>query len=85
MKTKPDTDDKHGIDKSEALQYNTDNKIECYLQCRYCCDEVGYLNSIDDHINIKHYAQVQVGLTTKGVQVWCRRHNCNIAHIEVKT
>lgn len=33
-------------------------------------------------ISLQDYTQIDAGLTHLGIQVWCRRHNFNIVHID---
>lgn len=51
-------------------------EITLYLHCRKCVDE------IPDDVNPKDWAQLEVGWTSEGLQVWCRRHECNVVHID---
>ena len=45
------------------------NWIKGYIHCRKCVSE--------------HKGQnVSVGWTTKGLQVWCDHHECNIMHVD---
>lgn len=46
------------------------NLIVRYVHCSFCFNE-GKRPSIE------------AGITPDGLQVWCRNHNCNIAHFEL--
>jgi len=38
-----------------------------------------------DGISPRDYAQYEVGFTVTGIQVWCKRHDCNIVHIDFQS
>jgi len=44
-------------------------EIQLYLHCGLCLSE-------------KVRADIEVGWTPEGLQVWCRNHDCNIIHID---
>lgn len=50
--------------------------ILTYIHCALCCEEV------PEGISMQEYALEEVGLTRVGLQVWCRRHNANILHLD---
>jgi len=52
------------------------NEIAAYLHCALCLDE----RPAD--ISPRDFAALEVGWTPRGLQIWCRRHDCNIAHID---
>ena len=61
------------------------NRIEHYLVCELCAQDVAKANSeanVTDEISLQDYTQIDTGLTNRGIQVWCRRHNFNIVHID---
>jgi hypothetical protein len=47
-----------------------------YYHCRRCLKEK------PDDISPRDYAQMEVGATRRGIQIWCKRHEVNIAHID---
>jgi len=49
-----------------------------YLHCAKCLDEK------PDDVSPRDWARQQVALTTKGIQVWCTRHDVNIDHMEIR-
>lgn len=53
------------------------NKIEMFFHCKKCMKEVDNL-----HMSPREYAEVEVGWTKKGFQVWCKRHEMNIVHVD---
>ena len=59
----------------EALSLN----IDSYVACTKC---VGELAGIEPKISLQDYAAIDVGFTNWGLQVWCRRHQVNIVHLD---
>ena len=59
----------------EALSLN----IDSYVVCSKCAEEVAH---IKPKISLQDYASVDIGFTRWGLQVWCRRHQTNIAHVD---
>ncbi len=55
------------------------NEIVRYFNCRKCIEE------LPPGTTPQEYTKIDVGYTSKGVQVWCVRHNINIVHIEMET
>ena len=53
--------------------------IESYVACTKCAAE---LADIEPKQSLQDYAQIDVGFTRWGIQVWCRRHRANIIHID---
>jgi hypothetical protein len=51
------------------------NEIVVFIHCRKCVAElpVGF--------SPRDYAQIEVGYTKTGYQVWCKRHECHIEFI----
>lgn len=54
------------------------NKIEitAYMHCKKCMD------AIPEKTSPRSWAQLEVGWTPAGLQVWCRRHECNVLHVD---
>lgn len=48
--------------------------------CAKCADEVA--SGGTDAGSLWDYVKVDVGFTERGVQVWCRRHEVNVVHID---
>ena len=59
----------------EALSLN----IDSYVACPKCAKEVA---DIEPKISLQDYAAIDVGFTNWGLQIWCRRHQVNIVHID---
>ena len=52
------------------------NEIISYFHCGMCLQE------IPDGVSPAVWADLEFGFTEKGLQVWCRRHDCNLIHID---
>jgi len=52
------------------------NEIHTFLHCAKCLSEK------PPNISARNWSLVEVGLTSKGIQIWCRRHEANIVHID---
>lgn len=52
------------------------NCIETYLHCGLC------LNEKPANQSPQQWVQMEVGFTKIGMQVWCKRHDVNVAHID---
>ena len=63
-------------DENSNLLYNiTEN-----LVCNQCYEE--YCAGLTDSSSLQQYSMLDVGLTDIGLQVWCRRHNVNVVHVD---
>jgi hypothetical protein len=52
------------------------NEIVQYFHCAKCLKEK------PSNISPRDYAQLEVGFSILGVQVWCKRHECNVMHMD---
>lgn len=52
------------------------NGITAYLHCSLCLAER------PPDVSPAEFSQLEVGLTKIGLQVWCRRHEANVCHID---
>jgi hypothetical protein len=59
-----------------AERISNDNEIAMYLHCSRCLAEK------PSGISPKEWAQLEVGWTPHGLQVWCRRHGLNVLHVD---
>jgi hypothetical protein len=48
--------------------------------CAKCADE--FASGGTDAASLRDYVTVDVGFSDQGVQVWCRRHELNVVHID---
>jgi hypothetical protein len=53
------------------------NKIEMFFHCKQCMKELDNLE-----MTPREYADLEAGWTKKGFQVWCKRHELNIIHVD---
>jgi len=51
-------------------------EINQYLHCGKCIEE------IPDGLSAQEWQQLEIGYTAKGLQIWCRRHDCNVCNID---
>ena len=52
------------------------NSIVMFFHCRRCLEEM------PEGTSPREWAQLEVGWTQIGLQVWCRRHEVNIMHVD---
>ena len=57
-------------------QEGGNNKIETFFTCALCYEE------LPDGVSMQEFGANECGWTEKGFQVWCRRHDANIVHID---
>jgi len=51
-------------------------EIKTYFHCGEC------LKSLPVGKSPREWGQLEVGFTVPGIQVWCKRHNLNVMHID---
>lgn len=51
-------------------------RIESYFHCGKCLDEM------PGGFSPREWAQLEAGWTVEGIQIWCRRHECNVMHMD---
>ena len=56
-------------------------EIGLFFHCKQCGKEIDS-GEAGDGVSPCTYSQLEVGWTEKGLQVWCRRHDLNIIHID---
>lgn len=52
------------------------NEIKLYFHCGLCMKE------LPEGISPREWARLEVGWTERGLQVWCKRHDVNVMHID---
>lgn len=52
------------------------NEIKLFMHCGLCMAEMPAGQSPRD------WAQLEMGWTPIGFQVWCKRHDCNVLHVD---
>lgn len=62
--------------------YHTDPSLPCaigmYLHCAKCLAER------PRGVSAAEWSRTQIGPHEKGFQVWCQRHDCNVAVIQLR-
>jgi hypothetical protein len=53
------------------------NCITAYMHCKKCLLEMPH------GVSPRDWQRVQVGWTPDGIQVWCLRHDCNVAYLDL--
>jgi hypothetical protein len=51
-------------------------KIEMFLHCKKC------IKQLPGHESPRDYAAIEAGWTKLGLQLWCKRHEMNILHVD---
>jgi hypothetical protein len=54
--------------------------IQAYLHCGLCIKE--WKAGKAPGLSPADYAALEIGWTREGLQVWCKRHDCNVLHID---
>lgn len=57
------------------------NEIHSFVHCGLCLEEIHSPKLVGKH-SPREYAQLEVGFTEVGLQIWCKRHECNVLHID---
>ncbi len=52
------------------------NKITSFSHCGQCMDE------LPEDQSPREWAQLEVGFTDIGIQIWCKRHERNVMHVD---
>jgi hypothetical protein len=65
-----------GLFKAKPRKIPATNEIVAFFHCMKCLDEK------PDGTSPREWAQLEVGFTPIGLQVWCKRHELNILHID---
>ena len=61
---------------AKTLKASSANEIAAYIHCGKC------VRDKPADVSPREYQWIQVGWTRQGLQVWCVRHDVNIAHID---
>ena len=56
--------------------------IEQPIVCSRCADEVA--EGAAGPVSMADYMRLDVGFSSLGLQVWCRRHDANVVHIDFR-
>ena len=55
------------------------NQIKEPIICAACMDE--FSKGLSDAASLRDFMRMDIGFTTRGLQVWCQRHDRNIVEI----
>ena len=65
----------------ETNEFGNAQSVVQYLHCGKCMHEIpGGLEA--PTIAPRDWADLSVGWTRWGLQIWCNRHECNVVHID---
>jgi|TARA_Y100000401_G_scaffold21577_1_gene14439 hypothetical protein len=67
---------KNNKERNNKMKHQVLNQIGAYIHCKKC------LNELPEDQSPSEFAKTQTGWTEKGLQIWCNRHDLNIAHID---
>ena len=56
------------------------HSITAPVVCARC--EAEFLAGGTDSRSLQDHVRVDVGFTDRGIQVWCRRHDLNVVHVD---
>lgn len=62
--------------KPTGITLTNELQIVGYLHCCLCAQQK------PDNTSPSEWASLEVGWTKQGLQVWCKRHQCNVIHID---
>ena len=62
--------------KAERPPLTVDNEIVMFLHCGRCLAEK------PEGTSPREWASLEVGWTQLGIQVWCKRHECNVLNVD---
>ena len=69
----------------ERREISNENEIGMFFHCGKCISEMksGWAQRVmGQPVSMRDYGDYEVGFTKLGVQVWCKRHECNVIHID---
>jgi len=52
------------------------NEISTFLHCSLCMFE------LPEGVSPRSYTNYDIGYTDIGLQIWCKRHNCNVINLD---
>ena len=59
---------------------NLKKSIIDYIACSECQKE--FESGMTDSTSLQDYSKLDIGFSDIGLQVWCRRHEINVCHID---
>jgi hypothetical protein len=62
---------------------SSNKEILAFIHCSFCVREiVDKVQETGEPQSPAEYQKLEIGWTQLGLQVWCRRHDCNVMHID---
>ncbi len=62
--------------KNNVIPIKIEPEIFQFFHCAMCLEDK------PDGIAPREWSLIECGWTKQGFQVWCRRHNCNVIHVD---
>lgn len=59
-----------------------EHAIKMFIHCGQCGVELMDLVQRGIPTSPRDYQAIEAGWTKEGLQIWCKRHECNIVHID---
>lgn len=63
-----------------STPFDNEKRITAFLHCALCVQEWKDHKAVGE--SPASYARFEIGWTPQGLQVWCRRHNVNVLHVD---
>ena len=65
-----------GLTRGIEMELTNNHSIHTYMHCGLCLEEK------PSDISPRDFAELEIGWTEIGFQVWCKRHDCNVMSID---
>ncbi len=70
---------------SSLPEFDASMAITTFMHCGKCLKEHQDGFTTDGvPQSPRDYASLEIGYTKRGFQVWCKRHECNVVHIDLE-
>jgi hypothetical protein len=75
-------------ERPETILDMNDNNIQMFVHCGLCLKELEEIRGLNKAQKVakspREYADLEVGFSVQGIQVWCKRHECNVFHMDLE-
>lgn len=61
---------------TEQRHITNELDIKLYFHCSKCLEE------LPPNVTPRDWGQLEIGYTPLGIQVWCKRHDLNVVHVD---
>lgn len=58
------------------MELSNENQINLYFHCKQCIEQM------PNGVSPRDWVSIEAGWTELGLQVRCKRHNCNICNVD---